>query len=67
MLYEVITGAVLLASIGAVVMGFFALSRYVFPVLAGQLDQLGTVPGDFPVVSVLIVTILVVLLKSWLA
>lgn len=62
---DVAAGAVLIASIGAVVMGFFALSRYIFPALGGQLDRLGAVPGDFPVVSVLIVTILVVLLKAW--
>lgn len=61
---DVAAGAVLVASIGAVVMGFFALSRYILPVLGGQLDQLGRPPGEFPVVSVLIATIVVVLLKA---
>jgi len=61
---DVAAGAVLVASIGAVVMGFFALSRYLLPVLGGQLDQLGAPPGEFPVVSVLVVTFLVVLLKA---
>jgi diacylglycerol kinase (ATP) len=62
---DVAAGAVLVASIGAVVMAFFALSRYVFPLFGWQLDQLGTAPGEFPVVSVLVVTILVVFLKAW--
>ncbi|MEJ2200429.1 MAG: diacylglycerol kinase [Desulfuromonadaceae bacterium] len=62
---DVAAGAVLIASAGAVVMGFFALSRYVFPLFGQQLDQLGAAPGEFPVVSVLVVTILVVLLKAW--
>jgi diacylglycerol kinase (ATP) len=61
---DVAAGAVLVASIGASVMGFFALSRYLLPVLGGQLDQLGDPPGEFPVVSVLVVTVLVVLLKA---
>ncbi len=61
---DVAAGAVLVASIGAVVMGFFALSRYLLPIFGRQLDQLGAPPGEFPVVSVLVVTILVVLLKA---
>lgn len=60
---DVAAGAVLVASIGAIVMGFFAFSRYILPALGGQLDQLGAPPGEFPVVSVLVVTFLVVLLK----
>lgn len=63
---DVAAGAVLVASAGAVVMAFFALSRYVFPLFGRQLDQLGTPPGEFPVISVLVVTILVILLKAWI-
>jgi len=61
---DVAAGAVLVASIGAGVMGFFALSRYILPTLGRQLDQLGSPLGEFPVVSVLVVTFLVVLLKA---
>ncbi len=61
---DVAAGAVLVASIGAIVMGFFAFSRYILPVLGGQLDQLGSPPGEFPAVSVLVVLFLVVLLKA---
>ncbi|WP_432820992.1 diacylglycerol kinase [Trichloromonas sp.] len=61
---DVAAGAVLVASIGAVVMGYFALSRYIMPALGLQLDQLGLPPGEFPVVSILVVIMLVVLLKA---
>ncbi len=61
---DVAAGAVLVASIGAVVMGYFSLARHVFPVLGAELDQFGEAPGEFPVISVLVVSILVVLLKA---
>ncbi len=61
---DVAAGSVLVASIGAVVMGFFAFSCHIMPLLGGPLNQLGAPPGEFPVVSVLIVTCLVVLLKA---
>jgi len=61
---DVAAGAVLIASIGAVVMGYLALSHYLFPVLGQGLSLLGHPPGELAVVSVLVVTILVVLLKA---
>lgn len=61
---DVAAGAVLIASIGAAVMGYLALSRHLFAPLTEGLNQLGAVPGEVAVVSVLVVTILVVLLKA---
>lgn len=61
---DVAAGAVLIASIGAAVMGYLALSRHLFAPLTGGINKLGTIPGEVAVVSVLVVTILVVLLKA---
>ncbi len=61
---DVAAGAVLIASIGAVVMGYMALSRYLLPVFGGHFQALGPVPAAVPVVSVLLVGILVVLFKA---
>jgi diacylglycerol kinase (ATP) len=61
---DVAAGAVLVASIGAAVMGYLALSRQLFAPLTDSLNQLGKVPGEVAAVSVLLVTILVVLLKA---
>lgn len=63
---DIAAGAVLIASIGAVVMGYLALSHYLFPVLGQGLSLFGHPPGELAVVSVLVVTILVVLLKALL-
>jgi diacylglycerol kinase (ATP) len=63
---DVAAGAVLTASIGAAVMGYLAFSRYLFPPMAKSLDILGHPAGGAAVVAVLVVTILVVLIKSWL-
>lgn len=57
-------GAVLIATCGAAVMGYLALSRHLFAPLAEGLNLLGKIPGENAVVSVLIVTIVVVLLKA---
>lgn len=59
---DVAAGAVLVASVGAVVMGYLALSRYVFPGSAEGVSP--GPPGQLAVVSVLAVIILVVLLKA---
>lgn len=61
---DVAAGSVLVASIGAVVMGYFALARYLLPLFesGGPLAQ--RLPGELAVVSMLAVTILVVLLKA---
>lgn len=59
---DVAAGAVLVASIGAVVMGYMALSRYVIPAAGGTKGS--PAPGTLPVLSALVVVILVVLLKA---
>ena len=61
---DIAAGAVLVASVGAAVMGYLALSRQLFAPLTDSLNQLGKVPGEMAVVAVLLVTILVVLLKA---
>lgn len=61
---DVAAGAVLIASIGAAVMGYLALSRHLFAPLTEGLNLLGRVPGEVAVVAVLVVTILVTLLKA---
>lgn len=63
---DVAAGAVLIASIGAAVTGYLALSRHLFAPLTDGLNLLGKVPGEIAVVAVLVVTILVVLLKALL-
>lgn len=61
---DVAAGAVLVASVGAVVIGYVALSPYVF---SGAVDLHSVpVPGVLPVFSVLLVTILVVFGKACL-
>ncbi len=63
---DVAAGAVLMASVGAVVIGYLALSRYLFPPMEKSLNLLGRPTGGAAMVAVLVVTILVVLVKSWL-
>jgi len=59
---DVAAGAVLVASIGALVAGYVVLAPYVFPSPA----RVGTAPppGALPVLSVLVVVIFVVLVKA---
>ncbi len=61
---DVAAGAVLVASIGAVVMGYLALSHYFLPLAGRGLELLEQPPGELAVMAVLVVTILVVLLKA---
>lgn len=61
---DVAAGAVLIASIGAAVLGYLAFSRHFFSPLGKGLDLFGKVPGEKAVVAVLIVSIAVVLLKA---
>ena len=61
---DVAAGAVLMACIGAAVMGYLALSSYFFTPQVQGVPLLSKPPGDLEVVSVLVVTILVVLLKT---
>jgi diacylglycerol kinase (ATP) len=61
---DVAAGAVLVASVGAAVIGYLALSGYVFPGLGEGGKHPGQPPGELAVVSALAVTIVVVLLKA---
>ena len=62
---DVAAGAVLVSSIGAVVIGYLALSHRALPKLETTLGSLGRQPpGELSVVSGLIVIFLVVLLKA---
>ncbi len=61
---DVAAGSVLVATVGAAVMGYLALSRYLLPPLAEGLMLLQHPPGEVSVMAVLAVTILVVLLKA---
>jgi len=57
-------GAVLMAAIGAAIMGYLILARYVLPLYGKALAMFGT-PSDLgTVVSILIVTICVIMVKS---
>jgi diacylglycerol kinase (ATP) len=57
-------GAVLMSAIGAAIMGYLILARYVLPIYGKVLSMFGT-PSDLgTVVSILIVTICVIMIKS---
>ncbi|MBT1073037.1 diacylglycerol kinase [Geobacter chapellei] len=58
-------GAVLMAAIGAALMGYLVLSKYFFPIYGKVLAMFGT-PADMgTVVSVLVVIIVVIMIKSF--
>ncbi len=61
---DVAAGAVLIAAIGASVMGYLILSRYIFPVYREGLGMIGTPSQTAVIVSMLIVLISVVILKA---
>lgn len=61
---DVAAGAVLVTAIGAVVMGYFALSHYLFPPIGRGMALLSRPPGELAVFSVVAVALLVVLLKA---
>ncbi|HEY6837849.1 MAG TPA: diacylglycerol kinase [Geobacteraceae bacterium] len=61
---DVAAGAVLVAAIGASVMGYLILSKYIFPVYKGVLSVVGTPSEMATTVSLLIVVIVVVILKA---
>lgn len=61
---DVAAGAVLMACVGAAVMGYLALASYFFSPEVKGVPLLSQPPGDLEVVAVLVVTILVVLLKT---
>jgi diacylglycerol kinase (ATP) len=62
---DVAAGAVLLASVGAAIMGYLALAGRVFPTTVEDLQKIARPPGELAVFSVLTVVILTVLLKAW--
>lgn len=61
---DVAAGAVLMACIGAVILGYLALSSHFFGTLGQGLALLNPPAGEVAVVSILIVIILVVLFKA---
>ena len=61
---DVAAGGVLVAAIGAAVMGYLILSRYIFPVYKEALGMIGTPTEMGTVISLLIVVIVVVILKA---
>ncbi|PLY05840.1 MAG: diacylglycerol kinase [Desulfuromonas sp.] len=62
---DVAAGAVLVTSIGAVVLGYLVLSGHIFPLFDSE-PTLGREPqGTVPVGALLIVVILIVLLKAY--
>jgi len=61
---DVAAGAVLLATCGAAVVGYVVFSSCIFAAVPGKERMIADVPGDVAVVSILIVTIAVILLKA---
>jgi diacylglycerol kinase (ATP) len=61
---DVAAGAVLMAAIGAAVMGYLTLSKYIFPVYKEALGVVGNPSEMGALVSLLMVVIVVVILKS---
>lgn len=57
-------GAVFVASCGAAIMGYLILSSYIFPLYGKVLDMFGPTANLSTMVSVLIVTIAVIIIKS---
>lgn len=61
---DVAAGGVLVAAIGAAVMGYLILSKYIFPIYKEMLGMIGTPTEMGTVVALLSVIIVVVILKS---
>jgi diacylglycerol kinase (ATP) len=61
---DVAAGGVLIAAIGAAVMGYLILSKYIFPEYQGVLGMMGTPSQMGMVVALLAVVIVVVILKA---
>ncbi len=57
-------GAVLVAAIGTAVMGYLILSRYIFPIYKEVLGMIGTPTEMGTLVSILMVVIVVIILKT---
>jgi diacylglycerol kinase (ATP) len=61
---DVAAGAVLMASIGAAVMGYLILSKYIFPIYKEALGVVGNPSEMGTLVSLLVVVIVVIILKA---
>lgn len=61
---DVAAGAVLVASFGAIIMGFFAFSHYIFPTVEAELGKSEPVVPVLSVISFIVVVIVVILLKA---
>jgi diacylglycerol kinase (ATP) len=61
---DVAAGAVLVASVGAVIMGYLALSRFFFPPDMHESPEFLRSSGNLAMVAVVLVVLLVVLLKA---
>lgn len=61
---DVAAGAVLIAAGGAAVVGYVVFSSRIFAMVPGRERIIADVPGDVGVISILIVTIAVILLKA---
>jgi diacylglycerol kinase (ATP) len=61
---DVAAGAVLLSSVGAMLMGYFILSRYLFPLMQQGIDIAPHAPGNVAIIAMIAVTIMVILLKA---
>lgn len=61
---DMAAGGVLVAAIGAAVMGYLILSKYIFPVYREVLGVMGTPSEMGTVVALLVVVIVVVILKA---
>lgn len=61
---DVAAGGVLIAAIGAVVMGTLVLSRYIFPIYKEGLEMIGASTGIVSIIALLMVIITVVFLKT---
>jgi diacylglycerol kinase (ATP) len=61
---DVAAGGVLIAAIGAVIMGTIVLSQYIFPIYKDGLEMIGDSTVIVPIIALLMVIITVVFLKS---
>jgi len=57
-------GAVMIAAIGSAIIGYLILAKYVFPLYAKVLNMFGSTSDMGTMVSVLVVVIIVIFLKS---
>jgi diacylglycerol kinase (ATP) len=61
---DVAAGAVLLASVGAMVLGYLAVSRFFFTAGAGASQEFMRSTGNVAIISVVVVVLLVILVKA---